>query len=599
MSLKILFLDIAIEYEKNNAEDNGLLKVDILGLSTLDLIDKTLELINFNREIKLKLEDIKFEDYDKKTYDLISRGDNFGVFQLGTSGGTIDLCKKIKPCNIEDLAIITAIARPVSAHIREDFIKTREGKKDFKLIHPSLNDALEKTYGFVLYDESILQLGADVAGWTLNEADRLRKMIKEKGKNPEKTKKLREEFIERSVKKHSIDQLIAANIWDEYIASSSGYAFNKSHAVMYSFMSFITAYLKAHYPIEFILANLIDQNNSNAPDSETKIAKAKMELRQHKVKIFPPNINKSSMDYQLLDKSTLLTGLDALKFVGDDAIEDILAKRPFKDFDDFMLRCDTRKVRSSAIQALAASGCMDSFGIPRKSIYLYCSDYRKKLQVWLKKHDPKTETFSFPWNQDPDWSKPELFALEKHYLGEAFICSKKEAFGKFFQDKLHTNISTIKLSKNKTTIPSIKAEIKTFFELKVKKENSRFLGQEMAKVMLEDEFGIQCSLTIFPERWREIKQKIKASKRNLSFEPGYVIHFTGTSNLYENEMGIVLDSLHELIPPPAMPKDLKAKKMYVKDKTITESSDLVQDLENQLFTEGLIDLGEDSYSFDI
>lgn len=588
----------ALEYEKYNTEENGLLKLDVLGLSTLDLIDTTLYLINKNKEEKLLLENIDFEDYDKKTYDLISRGDTFGVFQFGTSAATIDLCKKIKPKNIEDLAIITTLARPAAKNIVDDFIKTREGKREFKLLHPSLRNSFEKTYGFGLFDESILQLGKDVAGWSLNESDRIRKLIKEKGKNPTQAKKLRDEFIAGAMN-NGIDQIMATRIWDEEINKFQGYTFNKSHAIMYSFISYITAFLKANYPIEFLLANLMADNSSNAPDAVSNIDRAKIELRYNKVKIMPPDLNKSLMDYQLTDRNTLLTGLDALKFVGEDAIEDILEKRPFKDFDDFMLRCDTRKVRSSAIQALAASGCFDTFGIPRKLIYLYCSDYRKKLQVWLKKHDPATEQFSFPWIKDTDWSQPELFALEKHYLGEAFICTKKDAFGKFFKDTTHANMSTIKLSKNKTALPSIKAEIKTVFELKVKKENSRFLGQEMAKVMLEDEFGIQCGLTIFPERWSEIKQRLKTSKGRLAFEPGYVIHFTGTCNLYENEMGVILETLHELVPPPALPRDLKAKKMSIKGAVVTESSDLVQELEDQLFAEGLVDLNEDPFSLDI
>jgi DNA polymerase III subunit alpha len=593
----------ALEYEKNNTEDNGLLKLDVLGLSTLDLISRTIELINATREEKLKLEDIDFEDYDKKTYDLISRGDTFGVFQLGTSGGTIDLCKKIKPKSIEDLAIITTLARPAAKNIIDDFIKTREGKREFKLLHPSLKGAFEKTFGFGLFDESILQLGKDVAGWSLNESDRIRKLIKEKGKNPEKTKKLRDEFIE-GAEKTGVGRAMGARVWDEEIRKFQGYTFNKSHAVLYSFISYITAYLKANYTVEFLLANLMAHINSNAPDAAGNVDKAKMELRQCKVKILPPDINKSQMQYQLLDSRTLLTGLDALKFVGEDAIQDILEKRPFKSFDDFMLRCDTRKVRSSAIQALAGAGCMNSFAIPRKSIYLYCSDYRKKLQVWLKKHDPATETFKFPWAQEPDWTLPELFALEKNYVGEAFVCTKKEAFGKFYQSTTHAHMSTIKSSKNKTFLSSIKAEIKTVFELKVKKEGSRFLGQDMAKVMLEDEYGTQCSMTVFPEKWSDIKQRIKQSKGKLAFEPGFSIHFSGNCNLYENEMGIILEALYELVPPPHLPRDLKAKKMSVKgatkDISIPGTTSLVEELEDELFSEGLVDLdGDDPFSLDI
>ncbi len=582
-----------IEYEKNNAEDNGLLKVDILGLSTLDLIDQTIKLVNENKDSssRINLDDIKFEDYDKKTYDLISRGDNFGVFQLGTSAGTIELCKKIKPKSIEDLAIITTLARPAAALIREDFIKTRDGKCDSKLLHPSLKNALGKTYGFCIYDESILQLGSDVAGWTLNESDRLRKMIKEKGKYPEKAKKLREEFIQGAIK-NGISQSIASRIWDENIASAAGYLFNKSHAILYSFTSYVTAYLKAYYPIEFLLANLMANNGSNAPDAQKNIDQSKMELRQHKVKILPPDINKSQMEYRLLDRNTLLTGLDALKFVGIDAIQDILEKRPFTGFDDFMTRIDTSKVRSSTIQALAASGCLDQFGISRKLIYLYCSDYRKKLQVWLKKHNPNTEKFEFQFPNNANWTPSELFALEKYYLGEAFVCSKKDAFGEFFNDKAHADMAMVKTSKNKTNLQSIKGEIKDFFELKVKKENSRFLGQEMVKALLEDEFGVQCGLTIFPEQWQSIKTLLK-KHRSLKFEPGYAIHFAGSCNLYENDMGVILNQLHNIVPPPALPKDLKAKKTSAKDGLEPDTStDLVSQLEEQLFSEGLVDLDE-------
>lgn len=590
-----------LEHEKNNAEASGLVKMDILGLSTLDLIESTFSIINRGKDTHMTMGDIKFEEYDKKTYDLISRGDTFGVFQFGTSGGTIELCKKIKPRSIEDLAIITTLARPAAAAIREEFIKTREGKQQFTPIHPSLHNAFQKTYGFALYDESILQLGQDVAGWSLNEADRLRKMIKEKGKYPDKDKKVKEDFITGAVL-NGIEHSIAVKIWNENVATMGSYTFNKSHAVLYSFLSYVTAYLKAHFPVEFLLAHLMADIKSNAPDAKLNVDRAKSELRAHNVKILPPNINQSYMAYHLLDTHTLLTGLDALKFVGDDAIQDIIEKRPFKDFDDFMQRVETKKVRSSAVQALAASGCIDHFGIPRKLIYLYCQDYRKKLQVWLKKHDPITEKFTYPWKQEPDWSKPELYALENNYLGEAFVCSKKEAFGNFFLSKEHANVTVINASKNRTFLPSVKAEIKSVFELKVKKEGSRFLGQEMLKVTIEDEDGIQCGVTVFPEQWQRIKQQLKTHKNKWAFEPGYAIHFVGTCNMYDNQMGVILDTLCEIAPPPSVPKDLKAKKISIKDKVpevAGQVSDLISEIENELILEGLVDLDNDPLSDDI
>lgn len=155
---------VAIEYDKDKAEENGLVKIDFLGLKTLDIIDNTIKLI---KESGREAPEIHIEEYDKKTYDLISSGNTFGVFQFGTSGGTIDLCKRIKPKSIEDLAIITTLARPASAEIRNEFISTREGKKAISLLHQSLENAFSKTFGYPLYDESLLILAKDVAGWIL------------------------------------------------------------------------------------------------------------------------------------------------------------------------------------------------------------------------------------------------------------------------------------------------------------------------------------------------------------------------------------------------------------------------------------------------
>ncbi len=376
---------------------------------------------------------------------------------------------------------------------------------------------------------------------------------------------------------------------------SNGILTSNSHAVLYSMLSYHTAYLKAHFPIEFLLANLSAELNSNTPDAELNADKAKKELRQHGINILPPDINLSDMTFKLINDQTLITGLEALKFVGEDAIEEILVKRPFKNFHDFMLRCETKKMRANAIQALAASGALDTFKIPRRLLYIYCTDYRKKLQVWLKKHNPETENFEFPWVNDPEWTKPELYALEKHYLGEAFACSKREAFGEFFKGNKHFNLSQLKSCGDRTPLTSVKAEIKSIFEFKVKKVNSKYFGQEMLKVLIEDEFGVQAGLTIFPDRWRLIKQKVRSE--NKEFIPGFVIHLAGTSNLYDNEIGIILDNLYDILPPPPLPTDLKSKKKPLEEGAIEQkSSPLMEEIEAEIFGENF---GEDLFSLDI
>lgn len=217
---------LAIEYDKDKAEENGLVKMDTLGLATLDIIDSTLSIIKEHGK-ENSLGSFNYNLYDKESYDLIVKGDTFCVFQFGTSAGTIDLCKKIKPTNINDLANINALARPSAREMRSDFIKTKDGGKQITLLHPNLGRAFNSTYGFGLYEECLMYLAQDIAGWSLHSADRLRKLTKEKGKNPKKAQQWRTEFINDSVK-NNIPEIIATRIWDEVIELFSGYGFNKS-----------------------------------------------------------------------------------------------------------------------------------------------------------------------------------------------------------------------------------------------------------------------------------------------------------------------------------------------------------------------------------
>jgi DNA polymerase III subunit alpha len=584
---------LAIEYDKDKAEENGLVKMDTLGLSTLDIIGQVMQLIKESGK-DMPPDILDYEEYDKSTYDVITSGDTFGVFQLGTSGGTIDLCRRIKPKSINDISYINSLARPSARDMRDDFISTKDGKKPFALLHPSLARAFNNTYGFGLYEESLMYLAQDVAGWSLHSADRLRKLTKEKGKNPKKAQQWRSEFIVDAVK-NEIPEDTAKKIWDEVIDLFQGYGFNQSHSVLYSMTSYKTAYLKAHYPIEFLMANLMAEVKSNTPDAKPNIEKIKKELRDRKVSLLPPHINKSQLSYTLLDDNKLLTGLDSLRDVGDDAIKDIISKRPFNSFFDFMVRVDSRKTRANTIAALAAAGSMDHFGIPRKLIFLYCSDYRKKLQVWLKKHDPKAEEFQYPWPKESEWKTHELYALEQHYLGESFVCKPAEAYGKFFKEE-HININTLKKVKDRTRLFPIKTIVRSVFELRVKKETSKFYGQTMAKVTLEDANGEQCSCTIFPDRWRLVNDRLKDIHSKAVFEPGLAISFCGTTNKYEEEVGVILEDLFNVALSPTVPDDLKAKKVSlkkepkVKNITYTNKDSLLEEIEDSLVDEGLLDV---------
>lgn len=598
---------LAIEYDKDKAEENGLVKMDTLGLSTLDIIGQAMKLIKESGK-PMPPAVLDYEEYDAATYKTISDGDTFCVFQLGTSGGTIDLCRRIKPHSINDISYVNSLARPSARDMRNDFILTKDGKKPFALLHPTLGRAFNNTFGFGLYEESLMYLAQDVAGWSLHSADRLRKLTKEKGKNPKKAQEWRAEFIRDAIK-NNVSEAIASRIWDEVVDKFQGYGFNMSHSILYSMTSYKTAYLKAHYPIEFLLANLMAEVKSNTPDAKGNIEKIKKELRKNKVKIFPPDVNKSQLAYTIEDGNKLITGLDAIKFVGDDAIKDIIAKRPFTDFFDFMVRISSKSVRANSIQALAACGALDSFKIPRKLMFLYCSDYRKKLQVWLKKHDPTKETFVYPWPKDDEWAVEESYALEQYYLSEAFICKPPVAYGTFFKDD-HKTVADIRKSKDKSNIGSFKGIVRDYFEFRVKKETSKYYGMPMVKASLEDKFGDQVTCTIFPDRWQTVADRIKQINKKAEFGVGIALHFAGNTNNYEDDMGIILDTLFNIAIPPELPADLKAKKINLKEakskmaqeelgskntawEKTKDPKDLYQEIEDALYDEGLIDLDEE------
>jgi DNA polymerase-3 subunit alpha len=389
---------------------------------------------------------------------------------------------------------------------------------------------------------------------------------------------------------------------DHQFYLSNGILTSNSHSTLYSMTSYKTAYFKAHYPVEFLMANLMAEVKSNTPDAKGNIEKIKKELRKHRVKILPPDINKSQLVYTIEDGNKLITGLDAIKYVGDEAIKDIIEKRPFKNFFDFMVRVSSKTVRSNNIQALAACGALDSFGLSRKSIFLYCSDYRKKLQIWLKKHNPDIEQFIYPYPNEASWTEAELYALEQYYLGESFICRPAVAYGKFFMDE-HNTVTDIKKAENKTNIYSVKGIIKDFFEFKVKKETSKYYGQSMLKATFEDKNGDQCLLTVFPDRYETMRNRIKEINRKAEFDIGIALHFSGNTNNYEDNMGIILDKLFNISMAPAIPADLTAKKVNLKEaKAIKQLSnedkqrtpeEILDQLEDNLYDQGLIDLDND------
>lgn len=613
---------LVLEYEKDRAEANGLVKMDWLGLENLDIVNDTIEIVKKTSSKPVPdFNNFNYDNYDSKTYDLISNGNTFGVFQLGTSGGTIELCKKMKAKSIEELAFINALARPASADIRKPFIDAKHGVKVPKLLHPSLTRAFGPTYTFGIYEESLFFLAQDVAGWTLNEADALRKLTKDKGKNPEKVAKLRTKFIEGAIK-NNLTQELAIKVWDETVEKFGGYGFNASHATFYSLLGYQTAYLKAHFPLQFLTANLNSECDSNAPNAEDNMLKLKQELRALDVKVLPPDVNNSTMDYSILDEQSLLTGLSALKYMSKDAIPEIIEKRPYTSLEDFITKVSASKVKMPSIAALIGSGCFDKFGKNRKQMFLYAADFRKKASLF-KERNETLEGFNYPFPEMDDWTIPEKHALEHFYLGEGLTGTPFEVYTGFFDSKA---INFADLSKYFPEDPKVKEYdvgpqignlqgiVEKFFEFKVKKVTSKIFGQEMAKMTMRDPFGNSINVTFFPDTLADFYKRVKQLKGSkFKIEPGVALHFAASVSYFEGSLGLTFQMLKKITEFPKKPEDLKPKKVVLKipsknkktKKSKLEQSlqDVIEEVEETLVENGIIEddiynIEELDYEFD-
>jgi len=394
---------------------------------------------------------------------------------------------------------------------------------------------------------------------------------------------------------------------------SSGMLTSNSHATFYSMVGYHTAYLKAHYPLEFLVAILMNKVNSNSPSAKDSIAKIKEEIRALNVNILPPNINTSELTYSIIDDKTLLTGFDALKDMGKNAIPEILAKRPFDSFEDFLLKTDGQKVTAPAIKALAASGSLDSFGLTRKQMYLYASDIKKKIQVHLK--NKREGEFKYPWPADiEEWTIPELYAMEREYLGEGISGDRFQVYGGFFTKKapsfkklpkLHPpppdDMTEKEQRKYTKHITMLQAEVKSFFEFKVKKEDSKIFGEVMAKVALCDPWGNQMTMTCFPEGWLHLQNRVSELLNNKhKFDTGLGLYINGELNWYDGDISLIFGDVARCCPAPQMPSDRDNKKVTIRrskkknpKQEEPERDILLEEIEDDLVDRGYSDLDDE------
>ncbi|PID72368.1 MAG: DNA polymerase III subunit alpha [Desulfobulbus propionicus] len=353
--------EILTQYDMKYTEKTGLIKFDFLGLKTLTVIDRALKLIAYDVGKDVDLSKIPMDDI--KTYELLCRGDSLGVFQL-ESDGMRELLIKMHPEQFTDLIALVALYRPgpLDSGMVDTFVNTKHGRQVADYPLPQIKSVLEETYGVIVYQEQVMKISNILAGYSLGDADILRRAMGKK--IPEVMEEEREKFM-NGARENNVPEDKAKYIFD-LMAKFAGYGFNKSHSAAYALIAYQTAYLKAHYPAQFLAALL-----SCDVDNTDKVVKYISECRQHTIDVLPPDINESFNDFTVI-KDRIRFGLAAVKNVGGAALDSIIAERkengPFSTLGDFCNRIDGSKVNRKVIESLIKAGAFDSMGCKRSQL---------------------------------------------------------------------------------------------------------------------------------------------------------------------------------------------------------------------------------------
>lgn len=491
---------ITTQFDMGSVESIGLVKFDLLGLKTLTVIDKTLKYIK-DGGTEIKLKDIPLDDKD--TYALLGSGQTTGIFQLESSGMR-DILVKMQPSRFEDLIALVALYRPgpIGSGMIDDFIKRKKGLTAVKYDLPVLKDVLDETYGVIVYQEQVMSIAHRVAGFSMGRADALRKAMGKK--LPEEMEKHKERFISGAVE-NGIPKKKAVDLF-ELMAKFAEYGFNKSHSAAYAAITYQTAYLKAHYPVEFMAATL-----SADLDSTDKIVKSIKECRSMGIDILPPDINRCGMEFNVRGKA-IRFGLGAVKGVGGSAVESILDVRAqggqFASVEDFLSRIDSKKVNKKVLESLVKAGAFDSAGSKEGEALIPARIAAIRAEAFGKVSSPSAPSPSLALFGKAEeshgikpWDEAELLRNEKEALGFYITGSPLSRYKQALIKKgIRSTSGLEELSDHQETeAAGIVAAIR-----KVRTSKGDF----MAYVTLEDDEG-SVETVIFPDLLRNNPELIK------------------------------------------------------------------------------------------
>ncbi len=421
------------QYDKHFVEDASLIKFDFLGLKTLTTIEKTMELIQSQGGTAFDVNDLPLDD--EKTYELLKSGNTTGVFQL-ESTGMKKILHDMQPDKIEDIVALVSLYRPGPMDSIPDYIACKKGEQEPDYMHPLIEDILKETYGIMIYQEQVMQISQAMAGYSLGGADLLRRAMGKK--IVEEMDRQRSIFIEGALK-NNVEKAVAEKVFDKMYKFAS-YGFNKSHAAAYAYIAYQTAYLKAHYPVEFMAATMtLDKTNTD------KLAFFKNDLKQMNIEVLPPDINKSEVNFSV-ENGKVRYALSAVKNVGEAGMIQIVEERkangPYKSMQDFFSRVDSSALNRRYVENLAKAGAFDCIDKNRAKIFenvenmlayaANATQSRKSSQISLFGASDSAAN-SLKLKEVADWPHIEKLEKEAESLGFYLSAHPLDAFDSVFE----------------------------------------------------------------------------------------------------------------------------------------------------------------------
>jgi DNA polymerase-3 subunit alpha len=529
--------DIVTQFSMNDLSAAGLTKFDFLGLKTLTVIRDALKFIDEGKGVRIDISDIPLDD--RKTFQLLSKGETDGVFQL-ESRGMKEILVGMKPDCFEDIIALIALYRPgpLKSGMVQEFISRKQGKTKSTYEVPSLEPILKETYGVILYQEQVMQIASALASYTMGEADTFRKAMSKK--NSSEMEKEKPKFL-AGAHKNKIPEAKARKIFDQ-METFAGYGFNKSHSAAYAMISYQTAYLKTHYPVEFMAALLTSEKGNR-----DKVIKHISVCKEMGINVLPPDINQSVLDFGV-DGGNIRFGLAAVKNVGESAIESIIESRDnegsFKSFLDFCSRVDLRKINKRVVESLIKCGAFDSLGYGRRQLM---ENFERVMDIGQRAQDQKlsdqVSLFDGPENESagPEHTEKDLLPETEEWEHGQVLIYEKETIGFYitghpllrFADKLKliTDADSERISemrdKDTVTVAGIVSHKR---EIATKRKDT------MAYVTIEDLKGSYTGI-VFSDTYRDYRDLIDSDEPLL---------FKGTLDVTEESARLVVSEIHRL-----------------------------------------------------